>query len=121
MECDDALQSFNGSTQDVPPDDLGSIIDASIETASSHLDASQSCGESTDAASSHLEASKNDAGTISHIRNPTTDNGEFTLIRCDHDPPVKNAMFLLSAPNSLWLVGYDWANASPCELKISFR
>lgn len=51
----------------------------------------------------------------------TEDEAMFELIRCDHDPPVKDAVFLLEAPNSLWFKSHDWVNSPPCDLKIKMR
>ena len=45
----------------------------------------------------------------------------FFLIRCDDNPPVKYAVFLLSAPNSLWIKARDWVYAPPCQLNIKLR
>ena len=64
-------------------------------------------------------ASENEVRTPSIIYDDTNDS--FFLIRCDHDPPVQDAVFLLSAPNSLWLKGHDWLKAPPCQLSFNFR
>ena len=45
----------------------------------------------------------------------------FSYLRCDNSP-VKNAVFLLSAPNSAWLKNADWAHGTiPCDMKIIYR
>ena len=40
-----------------------------------------------------------------------SDEDNFSLILCYHEPPVKDAVFRLSAPNSLWIKHHDWAYA----------
>ena len=42
----------------------------------------------------------------------------FTLHRCDDNPPVENAIFRLSAPNSTWMVEWDWVKKAPCNLDV---
>ena len=45
----------------------------------------------------------------------------FSYLRCDNSS-VKNAVFLLSAPNSAWLKNADWAHGTiPCDMKIIYR
>ena len=53
---------------------------------------------------------------------PEGENAEdptYTLLLCK-DPAVKNGVFFLSAPNSVWLKTYDWANGQmPCNMKVN--
>ena len=43
---------------------------------------------------------------------------KFTLHRCDDNPPVENAIFRLTAPNSTWMLEWDWVKKAPCNLDV---
>ena len=74
------------------------------------------CTEGTSSESSPITESSSEAAS-----NINEEAGAFTLIRCDQEPPVQNAVLIISAPNSRWLIANDWVHAPPCQLNINFR
>ena len=70
----------------------------------------------------NVEETQNDKEMQNDEGTPTDgETDKFILIRCDHDPPVKDAVFLLSATNSVWMKRRDWVHAPPCCLNINLR